>query len=360
MLPTTTADLTAPIVDLPAVADRPASVALDPEPAARAFTVLLAGPNHLIGERDQIGAFFNPPKRGKKGDALPPWFAEWRDFLPHWHVEVLETPYQVAAFFQAAHRDPETPRVGMITNSKLSLAQGFRLGAEDNAKAWAYHHDSRLPASVVKQERESLAALRKARRKAARQAQAEVSASADDAEAEAVMLPPGVSLRTQLRDTLLRGPRTRHGLCCPHCGHRVVNHAFEAVGSVKTSRLATIKCDWCCEPLGQLCRERDNVGDRALELWSDPAFQAIAYDRDGNPAIPWGRRPKSNPRYALGPLIGKRYAGLVDLFICDEVHEAKSLGSAIGAAFGALVTAAHRTVGLTGTLFGGYGAPRSA
>ncbi len=64
--------------------------------------------------------------------------------------------------------------------------------------------------------------------------------------------------------------------------------------------------------------------------------------------------PVSNPRYPLGPLIAKRYRGLVDLFICDEIHEAKSLGSAIGAAFGAMVNAAHRTVGLTGTLFSGY------
>jgi hypothetical protein len=103
-----------------------------------------------------------------------------------------------------------------------------------------------------------------------------------------------------------------------------------------------------------MCRERDNVGDRALPVWTDPAYQAIAYDRDGNPAIPWGVRPTSNPRYPLGPLIGKRYKGQVDLFISDEVHESKALGSAIGAAFGAMVNAAHRTVGLTGTLFSGY------
>ena len=85
-----------------------------------------------------------------------------------------------------------------------------------------------------------------------------------------------------------------------------------------------------------------------------PSVPAIAYDRDGNRTIPWGVRPASNPRYPLGPLIAKRFRGLVDLFICDEIHEAKSLGSAIGAAFGAMVNAAHRTVGLTGTLFSGY------
>ena len=327
---------------------------IDATEGLRAFTVILVGPNHLVGERSQVEAFLNPPKRGKPVAELPPWYAEWQDFLPHWQLEILETPHQVSAFFTAAQRDPHTPRVGMITNSKLSLAQGFRSGAEENGNAWAYRRDSLLDETIVKQEREALEALRKARRKAVRQAQAEVAASADDEEVAEAPLPPGVSLRTQLRDRLLRGPRTRHGLCCPQCGHRVLNNAFEGVGSIKTSRLATLKCEWCRAPLGQMCRERDNVGDRTLDLWSDPDFTSIAYDRDGNPAIPWGSRPASNPRYPLGPLIGKRYRGLVDLFICDEVHEAKSLGSAIGAAFGAMVNAAHRTVGLTGTLFSGY------
>ena len=340
--------------DLTATVGHPHAATCGPAPAARAFTVILSGPNHLIGEREQVDLFFAPTKRGKKVAELPPWYAEWQDFLPHWRVEILETPHQVAAFFQAAQHDPHTPRVGMITNSKLSLAQGFSSGAEDNGKAWAYRHDSLLDESVVKQEREALEAIRKARRKAARQAQAEVCAGADESDVEDVPLPPGVSLRTQLRDKLLRGPRTRHGLCCPRCGHRILNSSFENIGSIKTSRLATIACEWCDEPLGQMCRERDNVGDRALDVWTDPAYQAIAYDRDGNAAIPWGSRPTSNPRYPLGKLIGKRYRGLVDLFVSDEVHEAKSLGSAIGAAFGAMVNAAHRTVGLTGTLFGGY------
>ena len=319
----------------------------------RAFTVILAGPNHLLGERSQVEAYFNPPRRGAKVVELPPWYAEWQDFLPHWHLEILETPHQLATFFQAAQHDPATPRVGMITNSKLSLAQGFSAGTEDNRSAWAYRLDARLDETVLTGEREALQALRKARRKAARQAQADASASADENDDEPAPRPGGVSARTEARDRLLRGPRTRHGLCCPRCGHRVLNTAFEGIGSIKTSRLAAITCEWCAEPLGQMCRERDNVGDRALAVWSDPAFTGIAYDRDGNPAIPWGSRPASNPRYPLGRLIGKRYRGLVDLFICDEVHESKSLGSAIGAAFGAMVTAAHRTVGLTGTLFGG-------
>ena len=328
MLPNTltSTDLTARMVDLPLTVGRAHAATCDPASGTRAFTVILSGPNHLIGERDQVDLFFAPTKRATKVAELPPWYAEWQDFLPHWHLEILETPHQVSAFFQAAQRDPHTPRVGMITNSKLSLAQGYRPGVEDNGKAWAYRHDALLDETVVKQEREALTAIRKARRKAARQAQAEVAASADDVEVEEVTLPPGVSLRTQRRDRLLRGPRTRHGLCCPQCGHRVLNNAFEGIGSIKTSRLATIKCEWCGEPLGQMCRERDNVGDRSLDVWTDPEFEAIAYDRDGNPAIPWGSRPASNPRYPLGPLIGKRYRGLVDLFISDEVHEGAPRG----------------------------------
>ena len=84
----------------------------------------------------------------------------------------------------------------MITNSKLSLAQGFRSGAEDNRTPWAYRCDARWDEDALKQEHDTLEALRKARRNAARQAQAEVAASADDAEETETELPTGVSHRT--------------------------------------------------------------------------------------------------------------------------------------------------------------------
>src|SRR5919199_1670717 len=156
MLPNTltSTDLTARMVDLPLTVGHAHAATCDPAPAARAFTVILSGPNHLIGERDQVDLFFAPAKRGKKGAELPPWYAEWRDFLPHWQLEILETPRQVAAFFTAARHDPHTPH------------------------------------------------------------------------------PP---------DGRRGAPPPRHGLCCPRCGHRVLNNAFEGVGSITTSRLATIK-----------------------------------------------------------------------------------------------------------------------
>ena len=59
-------------------------------------------------------------------------------------------------------------------------------------------------------------------------------------------------------------------------------------------------------------------------------------------------------RFALGHYIAKRLPEFFDLFVIDEMHELKSGGSAQGIAAGALAAAIPRTLGLTGTLFGGY------
>ena len=60
-------------------------------------------------------------------------------------------------------------------------------------------------------------------------------------------------------------------------------------------------------------------------------------------------------RYAKAEFI-KRYIGkgAFDLFVADEVHECKSEDSAQGQAFGCLAALSKRTLGLTGTLMGGY------
>ena len=48
--------------------------------------------------------------------------------------------------------------------------------------------------------------------------------------------------------------------------------------------------------------------------------------------------------------------GIFGLCLVDEIHKAKSKGSGVGFALTALTTAARYTIGLTGTLFGGYSA----
>jgi len=60
-------------------------------------------------------------------------------------------------------------------------------------------------------------------------------------------------------------------------------------------------------------------------------------------------------RYAIAEYIKKHMKGFFDFFIADEVHELKGGSTAQGNSFGALASAAKKTIALTGTLLGGYG-----
>lgn len=319
----------------------------------RAFTVIVVAPNHLIGSQEQVTAFHAGHAR-----ELPPWFGEWHDLLPHWRLRILESPTDVGAFFRSAAHDVETPHVGFIATSKLSLSCGVELGAQDRAfSPWSLRHaDLFAHDDVVEQK--ALEALRDTRKAAAR-AQAAVSAAAPDENDVETVYAVGTSLRTTHRDSLLRTKyrRLQNGLCCPQCGRRMLTKKLEPATpeQLKKSGLAKAVCEWCGERFGQLARERDNVFDREAALFKSASWRNdFACDADGTRLIPWGERPLSNPRYALGPLIRRRYAGRVDLFMADEIHKAKAANSAIGHAVGAMVTASRFTVALTGTLFGGY------
>jgi len=321
----------------------------------RAFTVLVTGPGHLIGSRAQVAQAL-----GGDGE-LPPWYAEWHDLLPHWHLDILETPADVSRFFRGAETDVATPRVGFLTNTTMSLSCGATVGAEDWTNSrWAEQHAAHFR-DLDDLERDSAGDLRAQQR--ARQAQRAVDAVADDDDTPAgadAPLPPGVSPRTQRRDALLRSmrPRIRTGLCCPRCGQRAldVKGCEHTATSLKKAGFLSsqARCVRCDEPLGQMARVQDNVRDRDIPTFQSPAWQTYATTASGARIIPWGERPRSNPRYALGLLIGRRYRGCVDLYLSDECHEYKAGDSAVGAAFGALVNASHKTVALTGTLFGGY------
>lgn len=331
----------------------------------RAPTMIVTGPGHLIGSQQQVDQVVNTGK-----GELPPWYREWHEVLgAQYHMRILQTPADVGAFFRGAVRDPHTPRVGFIANTMLALGSGYTIGAEDGrGSVWARQHD-RAHADQEEVEQKALDALRKTRRKGA-QAQAASEAAAHTDDLACPTLPAGVSLRTQARDrlfglttpqwrTLADGrkmlyrthvPVLRNGLCCASCGHLVRTSKGEAAtpATLKKLGLARLRCDWCQTSIGQMAREQDNVGDRALEL-----FQRAGW-RSKHPDVPWGERPISNPRYALGRLIGRRWKGWLDIYIADEVHDYKGRTTAIGAAFGAMVSAARYTVGLTGTLFGGY------
>ncbi|MFQ5595616.1 MAG: helicase-related protein, partial [Anaerolineae bacterium] len=63
--------------------------------------------------------------------------------------------------------------------------------------------------------------------------------------------------------------------------------------------------------------------------------------------------PLPEPRYPIARYIKKKHDRLFELAIVDEIHEMKAQSSDRGHAFGVLAGASKRTLGMTGTLFGG-------
>ncbi|MHB8627130.1 MAG: hypothetical protein ACYDBJ_13440 [Aggregatilineales bacterium] len=70
-------------------------------------------------------------------------------------------------------------------------------------------------------------------------------------------------------------------------------------------------------------------------------------------SVPKPGKPLRNPKVPLSKFIAERYPDRVGLFICDEIHECKSTSTDQGEALSVLANAATKTVGLTGTLYGG-------
>ena len=70
---------------------------------------------------------------------------------------------------------------------------------------------------------------------------------------------------------------------------------------------------------------------------------------------PLWQADKSGPaRYPLADYVKHRMKGFFDLLVTDEVHEYKGRGSAQGIAAGVLADACGKSLGLSGTLMGGY------
>jgi hypothetical protein len=352
----------------------------------RAFTALVVAPNHLIGELAQMRAHEADPERVP----LPQWIAEWRDLLPHWHSTLLETPAQVSAFYAGAQADPHTPRVGFIAFSRFSLGSGWEVAATthhpappvpmtnpDDLTQEEQQHMARRAVFFERlqaedqREWDELKQRAQARKKRARQAQRVARATGDTDPAP--MTGPGVSARTIRRDRLFRcGTAHRAalngneytplwhfaGIYCPDCGRRVRNKDGLPHTHASLRRAGMLACPFCGGMLGQRNRTQDNVGDRELPIFTDPTYlHADATEIvNGRPRriIPWGTRPTSNPRIALGDfLVTRGYARATDLTITDEFHGMKGLTSARGRIWGRLIAHAARSLGLTGSPYGG-------
>jgi hypothetical protein len=359
----------------------------------RAYTTLVIAPNHLIGELAQVLAH-DQALPGIDRPPLPQWIGEWRDLLPHWHSTILETPAQVSAFYAGANADPTTPRVGFLAFSKFSLNCGWEVAVTTHRPApavptanpdeeetpeqqrliWRAAFYQRLK-DEERREWDELKQREKAAKKRQNTRQAQRVAHANGESTRSSVDGPGVSERTRRRDRLFRcGNAYREtlkgaepkplwhfdGVFCPDCGRRVrskdgVPHTRETL-----RKAGMVHCPFCGGVLGQQSRKQDNVSDRALPIFNDPTYRnsyAMEVDpRTGEArrAIPWGQRPTSNPRMALGDfIIARGYAQQTDFVITDEFHAMKGRSSARGRIWGRLLRHAHRSEGLTGSPYGG-------
>ncbi len=395
----------------------------------RAFTVLLVAPNHLIGERATVEEYDELIVKGKKPklalDKIAPHLAEFRDLLPNWATEILETPSQVAAFYRKAQQDPKTPRIGFMSYSKFSLASGREIGINrhyEARKALTPQGAMLIEQCVARDEHEletrlDLLKLEK------KQAQRKHNANGDENDDRSTLeKKPGVTERTLRRDRMLRagvahimeranqgqtlpGQEDVHpllqkrvrmcnmvapgrhwaGLFCPKCGRIVAKKNGDVHTEQSLYKAGLISCLFCGETLGQMNRSQDSTGDREIPLFSSPEYlngqrttvrsipvlqevqtpdDEFGHVTDWEPTgevieeeieVPWqgGKRPTSNPRMALAEFIARRFHGKTDLFIADEAHMCKGRDTERGSLLGKMISASHRTLGLTGTLYGG-------
>jgi hypothetical protein len=143
------------------------------------------------------------------------------------------------------------------------------------------------------------------------------------------------------------------GLYCPDCGRRARTKDGFAHTPESLRKAGLVRCAFCGGTLGQYNRKQDNVSDRALPIFTDPPSQDD-HSVAARHALPWGERPRSNPRMALGEFLVRRgYAEQTDLVITDEFHGMKGLTSARGRLWGALIQRCHYALGLTGSPYGG-------
>ncbi len=138
---------------------------------------------------------------------------------------------------------------------------------------------------------------------------------------------------------------------CPRCGH-IVHHveANEETAPVLNANYFEKKrrCFECNEALYQSVHLNQTADDRTQT--TDTLFETDVIRHSSH----------VTSRYPIADYIARRHRGFFKLLITDEVHQLKGQSTDQGYAFGALIRACEKTLALTGTLYGGRGAPRSS
>jgi SAM-dependent methyltransferase len=138
---------------------------------------------------------------------------------------------------------------------------------------------------------------------------------------------------------------------CPHCA-AIVSESYDHNGTPLTpmrpsdmEQYVGLKRRYCQAPLPRWSKDPET----GMENWQQN-------DKDGKPFI-CGQplfEESGLHREAAASYIKKKAKAAFGFFITDEVHEAKGKGTGVGWAYGTLVNACRWSLGMTGTLFGGY------
>ncbi len=91
---------------------------------------------------------------------------------------------------------------------------------------------------------------------------------------------------------------------------------------------------------------------RFCQACRTPLFQMIHLNQRGKREV--NLLQLKTIRYPIAEYIRRKLPNFFGLFLGDEVHEAKGHATDVGYAMGALAQACRHTLGMTGTLYGGY------
>lgn len=223
------------------------------------------------------------------------WQREAREAAPNINATILTNAQEVSAFMKTAEKHTGKLHIGIISREAAKAGEGWQIAVH-----W---HNRRI----------------------ARWSRSDVHPASDGA-----------------RIVLLREPH------CPRCGALIDEGTVSHTAKRDTRKVR-----------GAKAHRKDNATP-AKEQWITrvPRFcthcgQALWQDTRTFSKPKEGNTWRKNPRVPLAQFIAKRYRNRVYLLVGDELHECKSAATDQGEALSVLANAAHKVIGLTGTLYGG-------
>lgn len=135
--------------------------------------------------------------------------------------------------------------------------------------------------------------------------------------------------------------------------NRCVAKWVDVVPSKGSTTVSAHRTGWVCPDCGeiQMVKKDGDMYPAGYGYFSEMKTTNQKCSSCGNKL--WAADNKRVRRFAPADIFKKYFKGFFDLFIADELHELKG-ATAQGNALGALYGISKKTLGLTGTLMGGY------